>query len=291
MLLQRWFDTVRPVLEVLCVSMHTTAGGPPLHLVASALEMEAGEVWAVLSVLLPGLYAVSASPQLLVTPVYPRMPAWLTEPARSDQPFFVDAANGHNMFCTLFLRHCGNKSIAVDHPFQDYLKANGPVHLRLTSRALMQLTGGIRKIDETSGIKGVLPYQIGFISGLKELYARRVGLYGVLPAELGLLKQLRVLSMGNNHLHGPLPKSLGNLKHLQRIVLHQNRLSGEVPADLAHLKCIVNLAGNPNLQHGPDVPEAERHALCSLYRSTRGENWVCKAGWLAPEPVSTWYKV
>ena len=37
---QRWFDTVKPVLEVLCVAM--TA--PPLNLVASALDMKPAEV-------------------------------------------------------------------------------------------------------------------------------------------------------------------------------------------------------------------------------------------------------
>lgn len=155
----------------------------------------------------------------------------------------------------------------------------------------MCLTGSIRKIDETSGIKGVLPYQIAFISGLRELYARRVGLYGVLPIELGLLKELRVLSMGNNHIQGPLPKTLGYLTHLQRIVLHQNRLSGDVPNELAQLQCIVNLAGNPKLKHGPDVPEVERQALIHLYTSTTGDRWVCKAGWLTREPVANWYKV
>ena len=75
--------------------------------------------------------------------------------------------------------------------------------------------------------------------------------------------------MGNNHLvidtylytnliyflkNGELPKSLSSLKNLQRIVLHQNNLQGSVPDTLGDLGCIVNLAGNPLLKHGPDVP-------------------------------------
>lgn len=117
---------------------------------------------------------------------------------------------------------------AVEHPWQEYLKANGPSHLRRASRGLRLLTGQIRKIDETANIKGTLPRQLGFIVGLQEIYARRVGLIGRLPHELGELDQLRVLSMGNNQLCGELPASLGNLKHLQRIVLHQNKLTGQV---------------------------------------------------------------
>lgn len=245
-----------------------------------------------LTLFLPSVYTVSPpAGDGIVVPFHPRLTAWLTDPARCLEPFYVDTANGHNYFCALYLRHCGNKSIAVDHEWQDYLRVHGPVHLRLCTRGLMALTSHIRKIDETSGIKGILPHQIGFISGLKELYARRVGLSGVLPVELGLLKHLRVLSMGNNHLHGPLPKTLGHLTRLQRIVLHQNRLSGVVPAELSQLECIVNLAGNPNLMHGPDVPAAERQALGALFMATQGDNWVCKAGWRGPNAVSSWYKV
>lgn len=241
---------------------------------------------------LPGTFFVDTTcPDLVLSPSHPRFLSWLTHPERVNELYYIDAANGHNYLCTLYLRHCGNKSIAVDHQWQDYLRAHGPVHLRLTSRGLIELTGHIRKIDETCGIKGILPHQIGFISGLKELYARRVGLYGTLPFELGLLKQLRVLSMGNNHLHGPLPKTLGGLRRLQRIVLHQNRLSGDVPQELNLLQCIVNLAGNPNLHHGPDVPEIERSALCDLYAATNGEGWVCKSGWCGSAATSNWYKV
>ena len=42
--------------------------------------------------------------------------------------------------------------------------------------------------------------------------------------------------------------------------------------------CQVNLAGNPFLQHGPDVPSEERDALRALYTSTHGEGWSCNTG-------------
>ena len=84
--------------------------------------------------------------------------------------------------------------------------------------------------------------------------------------------------MGNNHISGRLPEALGNLRSLQRIVLHQNKLSGAVPRELAGLSCVVNLAGNPRLVHGPDVPQTERKALLDIFEATRGHGWACSAG-------------
>lgn len=75
---------------------------------------------------------------------------------------------------------------------------NGPLHFYSCSRGLRLLTKDIRKLDETSNMTTVIPYQLGYITGLQEIYARRVGLVGPMPTELGELTQLRVLSMGNN---------------------------------------------------------------------------------------------
>lgn len=205
--------------------------------------------------------------------------------------FWVDPALGHNILCSLYLRYCGNKSVAVEHSWQDYLRTYGPTHLRHSSRGLRLLTENIRKIDETANIRVHLPRQIGYIVGLYEIYARRVGLRGRIPAELGQLKNLRVLSMGNNHLCGELPASLGELQNLQRIVLHQNNLRGPVPLSLGELGCIVNLAGNPLLHHGDDVPAHERLALVELYNATRGVSWSTKNYWCTAQPVAKWYKV
>jgi hypothetical protein len=126
------------------------------------------------------------------------------------------------------------------------------------------------------------------------------------------LSELRVLSMGNNYIEGPLPRTLGYLKHLQRIVLHQNKLKGVVPTELSSLSCIVNLAGNAGLMHGPDVPSKERLALLDLFEYTAGPGWICKSGtiierkiiicdeismhmklsgWGSQQHVALWYKV
>lgn len=214
------------------------------------------------------------------------------EDTRATNPFGVNVLRGHSLITTLYLMHSSNKSIAVDHTWQAYLKTYGPSHLHRSSRLLSVLTKSIRKIDETSGMKGPVPVQLGYISGLQEIYARRVGIYGSLPSSIGCLDQLRVLSMGNNKISGSIPKTLGDLHHLQRIVLHQNRLSGVVPKVLSRLGCIVNLAGNPLLIHGDDVPHIEKYALQQLFRETGGSNWVSNVGWAeGTAPVSQWYKV
>jgi hypothetical protein len=43
----------------------------------------------------------------------------------------------------------------------------------------------------------------------------------------------------------------------------------QVPASLGKLGCIVNLAGNMGLEHGPDVPQSERDALVAFFHATR----------------------
>jgi len=266
-------------------------------MVAAALDMSASDVERVIYTDMADLLHVSVVDHKAIVCLRPPLQRnvfhWLVSPAphRVGQMFWIDPATGHNRLCALFLKCCGNKSVAVEHPWKDYLSTYGPAHLRRCSRGLRALTHQIRKIDETSNIKDHLPRQIGYITGLYEIYARRVGLRGQIPKELGQLRNLRVLSMGNNHLCGELPPSLGQLKNLQRIVLHQNNLRGSVPAVLGQLGCIVNLAGNPLLHHGPDVPAHERQALVDLYRETDGPHWQSRTYWCTDQPVAKWYKV
>jgi Leucine-rich repeat (LRR) protein len=200
---------------------------------------------------------------------------------------------GHDRLAALFLRYCGNKSVAVDYEYQEYLKAHGLHHLQKATRALRPLCTAVRKIDETACLGGgPLPSSLGYISGLQEMYARRVGITGSLPTSLGRLTHLRVLSMGNNEITGRIPSSLGRLPFLQRVVLHQNELSGVVPASLAAMGCIVNVAGNVQLDMGPDVPQDERDALGDFFYATNGHRWTNNTGWDDPsQPVSSWYKV
>jgi len=285
------FLLIKPVIAVYAaISTYQTA---TLGLVAAALDKEPSVIIDLFDNLTMKLVFNVINDFIYVNDHYHNIILWLTskESNRVGKEFWIDLSIGHNYMCALHLKYCANKSVAVESPWQDYLRNYGPMHLRNSSRKLKEFTINIRKLDETSGIKDTLPGQLGYISGLQEIYARRVGLYGKIPEELGELSNLRVLSMGNNRLCGELPKSLGKLKKLQRIVLHQNCLTGIVPKELGKLGCIVNLAGNIGLEHGEDVPNDEREALVDIYLSTSGHNWFNKMNWLTFEPVSKWYKV
>lgn len=54
---------------------------------------------------------------------------WLRSCDRICDPFYVDIHEGHNAIASLYLKHCSNKSIAVDHSWQAYLKTYGVSHL------------------------------------------------------------------------------------------------------------------------------------------------------------------
>lgn len=304
------FRLARPLLSLMCVAYQPLA----LDILAGALG-EAAEGWRYAPPYLDRLVH-SLAPLLTMSALdskvrfgesFASLSFWLTCP-RSELVggegvggpgglgYFVDKAVGHNLATSLFLSLGGNKSVCVEPPANlypplPYLQRYGPLHLRHTTRALRETTMGVRKLDETANIRGTLPPQLGFIGGLQEVYMRRVGLGGSLPSSLGKLKFLRVLSLGNNRLTGTLPPTLAALPHLQRIVLHQNNLAGQVPALFASSGCIVNLAGNPLLEHGEDVPRGERQALADLYERTGGPRWAVKTNWGGPEHVAQWYKV
>lgn len=267
----------------------------PLAMLASIVDAPLDDIRVLIEDDLADLITISHDQKALVcfSDIFAPASRWLCSLTldRMGGEFWIDPSVGHNLICALYLKLCGNKSVAVDHVWQSYLQAHGPLHLRQCSRRLRDITDQVRKLDETANIRGSLPPQVGYVSGLQEIYARRVGLGGVLPRELGLLKHLRVLSMGNNRLSGQLPQSLGQLRHLQRIVLHQNNLCGRVPTALGELGCIVNLAGNPRLEYGPEVPQSEKDALRDIFRSTNGAKWTVKTNWNTSALVCTWYKV
>jgi hypothetical protein len=68
-------------------------------------------------------------------------------------------------------------------------------------------------------------------------------------------------------------------------------IKGLVPPEFSELGCIVNLAGNPKLEHGPDVPAEERQALVDIFSATNGNRWNNKTNWNSTLPVAKWYKV
>ena len=209
------FSTAKPVLAVIMAHMSTASPSTgleiPRALLASALDATLPELEAALGCC-GSLVELSPAAGIAMSSDVVK---WLG--SRPGREFWVDVQLGHSLLTALFLRYCSNKSVAVESPFQAYLAEQGPGHLRRSSRALREATRllCVRKIDETANIRHTIPPQLGYVTGLQEIYARRVGLCGCIPAQLGQLTQLRVLSMGNNRLTGCIPPGLGNLKHLQ----------------------------------------------------------------------------
>ena len=60
-------------------------------------------------------------------------------------------------------------------------------------------------------------------------------LNGIIPPELGNLTGLRKLHLDGNQLTGSIPDTLGNLSRLEHLWLHGNELTGEIPATLGSL--------------------------------------------------------
>lgn len=218
------YKNVIPIISIVLAAQET----PSIGLISSCLDIDTMTVMERIEMYLSSIFQISNT-VVSIKEGKKKFLQWLSSPIHCGNEFAIDISIGHNYLCALYLKYCGNKSVAVEHSFQEYLRMYGSFHLRKCSRGLRQLTSQIRKIDETANIRGTIPRQVGYIVGLTEIYARRVGLCGRLPSEIGELIHLRVLSMGNNQICGEIPSSFVNLIHLQRIVLHQNRLTGKVP--------------------------------------------------------------
>ena len=152
----------KAILEVFCACYEP----PPVGLICTALDIEYNEAWSIINNDLSEILFTSGPSQILV-PYQRTMRPYLIDCNRIGEEFWVDAGLGHNAICSLYLRFCSNKSIAVEHTWQHYLRTYGPSHLRKSTRGLRKFTANIRKIDETCGIKGILPYQLGYIVGLQ----------------------------------------------------------------------------------------------------------------------------
>ncbi|KAL2528995.1 putative LRR receptor-like serine/threonine-protein kinase [Forsythia ovata] len=113
-----------------------------------------------------------------------------------------------------------------------------------------------------SGIKGIIPNEIGNMCNLIELDIGGNELTGTIPDILGQLTKVQMLrlddnklqgsihvnlcnlslviiTLSNNRLHGPILEPFGNLISLQNLDLSKNNLYGEIPRSLEKLKELV----------------------------------------------------
>ncbi len=104
---------------------------------------------------------------------------------------------------------------------------------------------------------GVIPAEIGLLSGLRELDLSYNWLSGGVPAELGMLPELGILNLSHNRLVGPVPAELGGLLRLKTLSLGYNRLSGSIPLELSGLAVLEWLYLSENRLIGPIPAELQ----------------------------------
>ncbi|XP_071699962.1 probable LRR receptor-like serine/threonine-protein kinase At2g16250 [Rutidosis leptorrhynchoides] len=95
-------------------------------------------------------------------------------------------------------------------------------------------------------ISGNIPFSVGNLSNLNELYLSDNSLTGSIPSSLGQLSRLSVLDLSNNTLTGLIPFSLGSLVNLSSLDISFNYLSGIIPESFGGLSNLrfLNLSGN-----------------------------------------------
>ena len=93
----------------------------------------------------------------------------------------------------------------------------------------------VRLILQGHGLGGVIPSELGSLSGLEilDLYGNRLS--GGIPSELGSLFRVEILQLGNNQLSGEIPPDLGGLSNLELLSLEYNQLDSEIPSELGDL--------------------------------------------------------
>ena len=149
---------------------------------------------------------------------------------------------------------------SVDSPIADWEGVNlAGSPLRVTRLALERL-----------GLTGVVPPELGELTGLKELLLGRNGLTGEIPPELGDLVNLGKLDLSDNQLSGEIPSELGSLANLQRLYLSLNELSGEIPSELGSLANLRRLYLSRNQLSG-EIP-MELGSLSNLQRLLLSDN-------------------
>lgn len=128
-------------------------------------------------------------------------------------------------------------------------------------------------------LKGTIPFEIGMLSKLTEVYLYNNSLSvnqpfslanltsltfldssynstnGSIPfEELGNLKNLRYLDLGRNLFSGPIPSFVGFLTQLTGLYLYENRFTEPIPSELGNLKNLEYLYLGNNYFSGPIPP-------------------------------------
>ena len=98
----------------------------------------------------------------------------------------------------------------------------------------------------SNGLKGTLPLEIFWLTGLKSISVYFNDLRGTLPSNIGLLSHLEGLNMAAANLTGTLPSEVGLLAKLRAMVVMDNKLEGTMPLDLVKPSSLTLMALNSN---------------------------------------------
>ncbi len=141
----------------------------------------------------------------------------------------------------LFYRETGgaswirNEGWLTDRPLGDWFGIRANEIGRITSIRL-----------HANRLTGVVPAEVGQLSGLEWLNLGRNQLTGSVPPELLQLSRLKELNLGRNQLTGSVSPELSQLSSLEWLGLHNNQFTGSIPPELGQLSNLkaLGLAGN-----------------------------------------------
>jgi hypothetical protein len=112
----------------------------------------------------------------------------------------------------------------------------------LVPRELGMLSG-LKDLDlHGNDLQGVIPHRL--LIGLKTIEYLRLqmnGLFGSIHKEIARMKNLRELYLFGNFFAGTIPKQLSALKKLEIVDLYANQLIGTIPKELAELRNLSTL--------------------------------------------------
>jgi len=104
-------------------------------------------------------------------------------------------------------------------------------------------------------LSGPIPEGIAALQSLKRIWLQNTtGVTGTIPTEIGNLPQLKSLDLAENRLSGTIPKELGNLADLRMISLYDNRLVGTIPNEITKCTLLMQLFLDKNELTGPLPP-------------------------------------
>jgi len=105
-----------------------------------------------------------------------------------------------------------------------------------------------------SGLTGIIPTQLGILTGLRVLDFDETSLTGTIPTQIGFLTSLQELSLAYNNVTGTLPTQIGFLTLLEILDLCGNSLTGTIPTQINSLPSLkLCLDGNQFLSPAPSL--------------------------------------